>query len=74
MTSDTRPTAAEQARTSMDTARAACLTTWPRTAPSRPHLTTVRVVCDADGRPVVSLAPTALAAAHLQVRPLATVH
>jgi putative heme iron utilization protein len=67
------PSPAELARTTVARARVAALTTYPRRAPARPHLTSVAVGCSADGCPVVQLASGSRAAAHLLARPLATV-
>ena len=67
------PRTAERARAALAQARVAALTTYPRRAPARPHLTSVAVACLADGEPVVRVAPGSLAAAHLLARPLASV-
>lgn len=67
------PEPAELARTSVARARVAALITYPRSAPARPHLTSVTVGCNGDGHPVVRVEAGSLAAAHLLSRPLATV-
>lgn len=67
-----RPTPAELARTSLARARVAALSTWPRSAPARPRLTSTAVADDA-GCPVVRLAPGSPAARELALRPLASV-
>lgn len=71
---DTRPSAAERARTAVASARVGCLTTYARHSAARPHPTTVAVECDGEGRPVLPVTPNSLAAAQLLARPLATLH
>lgn len=67
------PLAAERARTAVARARVAALTTYPRRAPARPHLTSVAVEAGPGGQPIVRVEPGSLAAAHLLARPLASV-
>lgn len=67
------PPPAERARTSVARARVAALTTYPRAAPARPHLTSVAVECGPPGTPVIRVAAGSQAAGHLLARPLATV-
>ncbi len=60
------------ARTSLECASVAALTTYPRLA-ARPHLTSVAVRAGEGGSAVVLLRPGAPAAQHLLARPFATV-
>jgi hypothetical protein len=65
--------AAALARTSVSCASVAALTTYPRSASDRPHLTNVTVSACDDGSVVVLLRAGSLAAQHLLQRPFATV-
>ena len=69
----TLPDPAELARTSLAQARVAALTTYPRSAPARPRLTSVTMACQDDGRPVIRVGAGSRAAVDLLARPLATV-
>lgn len=66
--------AAVSARTALACASVAALTTYPRNAPARTHLTNVAVRAQADGSAVVLLRPDCLAVQQLLARPFGTVH
>ncbi len=66
--------AAVSARTSLACASVAALSTYPRSALARPHLTSVAVRAGGDGRAVVLLRPDRLAVRQLLARPFGTVH
>ena len=63
---------AELARTAVADARVGTLSTYPRSAPHRPHVTTVHVAGQDDGSILAWLLPGSPAAQMLLVRPLAT--
>lgn len=64
---------ADRARAAVATARFAALTTYPRSAPGRPVLTSVTLECGTQGCPVIAVEAGSQAAGHLLARPLATV-
>lgn len=66
--------AAVLARTSLQCASVAALTTYPRSASARPHLTNVQVTADEHGNALVLLRAGSLAVQQLLARPFATVH
>lgn len=70
---DTRPSPAERARTALACARVGSLLTYGRGRCVPPHRTTVALEGDDGGSLVIHLPRGSLAAAHLLVRPLATV-
>ena len=65
--------AAVVARTSLDCASVAALTTYPRSATARPHLTNVAIQAEDDGGAVMLLRPGSLAARQSEESPCATV-